>query len=731
MTSSLRFPLANQILIVLIMLSLPICTIAQDSLNVSLAGTFSIWGHEVDVEIVYPLAYVSTSNGIRVLDITDLDNIEEVGVLEGPDRFTPWDMTFHNNLLYCKHWNTIEAYSITDTLTATLLTSYTNPNRLLRLVFHDSYAFLSVLEIGILVVDLTDPQSFDIITRYQFPVDINNIIINDNILYGNSYDYIYSADISDIYNPVFIDGKEFYGILEGISNDILYFTYDFDLYLAEYDSIDDPESYVRIYEHGLVRSFQANGSTILFSATFPDYDYTMINYFDVQDQTNPQLIMAQPLPDYILDVHFHGRYMSFSSSSNKLYFTDLTSLPDEPSFGSLAYIDGWFNDLFMNGNTVYQVTNDSMLVLNITNQSNPMYLGKFSFDESNIRDMKFRDDIGFILNNEYLYIVDLSDPVNPNIICEYSGPSDPTYINLLLDGDYLYLFTVDNFIVLDILDLENPVQLTDLTQRFFDPYLDGDFIHCLWNPSVPKFRSINISDPVNPVMTPYNMFLDITSMSMLVYEDDIAYITAENYSGESILAMIDVSDPYDTSVLCTYPFEESSTKFEIHAGFIYSTEYPNKLIVTDVRDSMNPVTSGYYDLANDDFDNRFVSFVGDAGKVVASTMRETFIFNTGVATPVVEEPDVLCHQSFNLSPAYPNPFNSATEFAFELPSPGCLSVIAYNISGQRVAELADGSFNAGTHRFTFDASGMASGLYIVRATVPGHFEQTRKVLLVR
>jgi len=81
--------------------------------------------------------------------------------------------------------------------------------------------------------------------------------------------------------------------------------------------------------------------------------------------------------------------------------------------------------------------------------------------------------------------------------------------------------------------------------------------------------------------------------------------------------------------------------------------------------------------------------------------------------------------------ATPNPFNSSSTLSIDLPNAAELSIIVYNVSGQIVTQLADGQFNPGTHQFTIDASGMASGIYFVRATVPGHLDQTQKVLLVR
>jgi Arylsulfotransferase (ASST)/Secretion system C-terminal sorting domain len=86
---------------------------------------------------------------------------------------------------------------------------------------------------------------------------------------------------------------------------------------------------------------------------------------------------------------------------------------------------------------------------------------------------------------------------------------------------------------------------------------------------------------------------------------------------------------------------------------------------------------------------------------------------------------------FELTAAYPNPFNALTVIEVKLPVRSELTVAVYNVLGQQVASLANGLHAAGTHNLTFDASGMASGLYFVRATVPGQLDAVQKVMLVR
>jgi Secretion system C-terminal sorting domain/Domain of unknown function (DUF5122) beta-propeller len=87
---------------------------------------------------------------------------------------------------------------------------------------------------------------------------------------------------------------------------------------------------------------------------------------------------------------------------------------------------------------------------------------------------------------------------------------------------------------------------------------------------------------------------------------------------------------------------------------------------------------------------------------------------------------------FTLAPAYPNPFNASTTINVSLPTPSPLTIAVYDLTGRTVATLAnDAMFTAGTHRFTLDASEMASGVYFVRAQSPGNAPLTQRITLVK
>ncbi len=85
---------------------------------------------------------------------------------------------------------------------------------------------------------------------------------------------------------------------------------------------------------------------------------------------------------------------------------------------------------------------------------------------------------------------------------------------------------------------------------------------------------------------------------------------------------------------------------------------------------------------------------------------------------------------FSLSPNYPNPFNPSTTIKYELPKASTVSLIVHDILGHEVAVLVNEKRDAGIHEVTFDAAGIASGMYFYRLQA-GSFIETKKLLLLR
>ena len=87
---------------------------------------------------------------------------------------------------------------------------------------------------------------------------------------------------------------------------------------------------------------------------------------------------------------------------------------------------------------------------------------------------------------------------------------------------------------------------------------------------------------------------------------------------------------------------------------------------------------------------------------------------------VNDEPKNLL-ATYALKQNYPNPFNPSTRIPFEIQQSGNVTLVVYDLLGHQVEVLKNDEFmNAGSHTIEFNASSLASGVYIYRLTVNGN-----------
>ena len=79
---------------------------------------------------------------------------------------------------------------------------------------------------------------------------------------------------------------------------------------------------------------------------------------------------------------------------------------------------------------------------------------------------------------------------------------------------------------------------------------------------------------------------------------------------------------------------------------------------------------------------------------------------------------------------FPNPFNPITTISFFLPEPREVKLSVFNIVGQPIAVIVEGTLSAGEKHYEWDARERPSGMYIYQLEV-GNKVMTRKMTLVK
>ncbi len=92
--------------------------------------------------------------------------------------------------------------------------------------------------------------------------------------------------------------------------------------------------------------------------------------------------------------------------------------------------------------------------------------------------------------------------------------------------------------------------------------------------------------------------------------------------------------------------------------------------------------------------------------------------------------EIIVVNRFNLKQNYPNPFNPTTVIPFSIQNSGLVKLTVYNTVGQEVRTLVHKELNPGEYNIDFDATGLATGMYIYRLTLDGS-QKALKMLYVK
>jgi photosystem II stability/assembly factor-like uncharacterized protein len=119
-----------------------------------------------------------------------------------------------------------------------------------------------------------------------------------------------------------------------------------------------------------------------------------------------------------------------------------------------------------------------------------------------------------------------------------------------------------------------------------------------------------------------------------------------------------------------------------------------------------------------------------AGTLVFSTGMTGITALTMSSMVTAVEADRVAPEVFALEQSYPNPFNPGATIRYQVARSSSVRLTVYDLLGREVAVLVDGRKGPGSYEVTFDATGLASGVFIYRLTA-GSFVETRKMLLLR
>jgi hypothetical protein len=317
-------------------------------------------------------------------------------------------------------------------------------------------------------------------------------------------------------------------------------------------------------------------------------------------------------------------------------------------------------------------------------------------------------------------IISHPENLDPEIVGHFD--TQGTTRDVFVQGDYAYLADWDGDLkIVDVSDPANP-ELTaycDIGYPCYSIQVSGDYAYV----GSIGIIVIDISDPMASKIIAacstggltYDLFMSGDQLFAAAISGD------SRYSG---LKVIDISDPYHLYEAGF--FHTSERPFGVSALGDYAIVADDELGINiiDVSDRDNITKAGFYDTpgsANKVFVSDGLIFVADRSNLGIYRLTLNSV-DDKITTDLPE--------LFSLNPAYPNPFNSTAMISFNLNTPSMLSLTVYDMTGRQVASLHDGYLPTGVHRSAFNAEGLTSGVYLIKAAAAGQV-MTQEVVLTR
>lgn len=306
----------------------------------------------------------------------------------------------------------------------------------------------------------------------------------------------------------------------------------------------------------------------------------------------------------------------------------------------------------------------------------------------------------------------------------FSGYSDYATIKYGTDGDSLWLrrhnpADLDDVPVAVDLDRYGNVYVTGMEQTSFTSFGSATFKY-----SQPIAQSLGIPEEGTGSTTPFgNTFFtfigDVTGSDSVT----ILYYESPPLPGTLPTGIIRISGSYWRA---------------LNDGMVFT----NGFVLVRTEDLFGVTAGGCgaclvwlkRDNPGDPWQNIGGSFNGTLtlGTLISIIPFDSFSeFAIGSTdTLTLSLPDDPLPFTYGLAQNYPNPFNPVTKISFGIGTRGMVQLRVYDVLGREAATLVDEEMSPGSYTRTFDATGLAGGVYFYRLQA-GDLVRTKKLLLIR
>ncbi|MDP8229076.1 MAG: hypothetical protein P9M15_06455, partial [Candidatus Electryoneaceae bacterium] len=448
---------------------------AQDSLNITQVGSlYDLWGR-TDVVVKDDYAYLLSLNTVRVFDVSNPEEIEQVGscviqcsfpaefaeisgdvlvaswgvccnVVDISDPTNPEEVSlifgvnaqsfvFEDGILYSPgNRSHLKIFDLANMREPALLCSleieiFSHEVRDIRVLgLNNDILFMEDgYENVIALIDVADPENPEVIAEVEDVGGDHFVVFYGDYAYTNGGNILDFSDLESVFVAGQFEGNAYHEM--HVRDHYLYHGKNI------YDLTDplDPELIYNedIYEPSHRFTWQDDRFYHLRPAG--------LRIYDLEDPEEPRILGALENPFGRLgNIVVDGDYAYVLDWTGKLRVVDISEPENPYQVGVL--IDDFhiyrINTIIKYRDYCYLYKERGLLIVSVENPEDPEVAAYYAFDrDSELYDIVFKDDFAFAAHPGHITVYDASDPVNLDSIHSYCVNAS----RLCLVDDYLYM----------------------------------------------------------------------------------------------------------------------------------------------------------------------------------------------------------------------------------------------------------------------------------------------------
>ncbi|MHA1205086.1 MAG: hypothetical protein K9W45_04650 [Candidatus Heimdallarchaeum aukensis] len=520
----------------------------ENEIHPTISNELDFDGRVLDVKIDYPYAYlVVDGKGLIVLDMsTDLANPQLIASESSLQR--PTSIYLNDSYAYITDVNKgLCVYDISDPQYPEFLAMTSNFEFPQSITGEGSTIFAADQNLGVKIFDVSNPSSPALLATYNcYACDV--IADNDIVYIADRQDHLIILDCTNPSNPVKIgEYSEPYAGMTGLylENQILYVTCTYmDMRLFNVSVLSNPTlisscnvKYNRINDlivYNQQFAYIAGGGGGLITV-------------NVTDIYNPELLDITTQWGWITDISTYKSNVVVANGEGDITFIDVIN-PSSPKIIS-QYLtnEGMYREIFaleVEDDRAYIAKSwDGIDILNITDPLSPNKIGQFVGTHKRIKDIVVENGIGFLVSDEdgKLLIVNMTEPTTPYEISSISVSSAiltdiDKYGDIVVLGSRYYDY--NELVFVNVSDLYNPQVLSYFSdnENTLNFKIVGNYLYLACGSSFKVFDISNITSIMK-----LKEFTDYYP-SNFYYKNGLLYVTSFRYGLEVFNVTVDPSN---------------------------------------------------------------------------------------------------------------------------------------------------------------------------------------------